>query len=289
MSRKHDSWKSDFPTSRSRGTAVGIPAKGQFGHTWWAKRWVEALAEFGWSDRLARGKTYAKSGQVISYQLAAGRATAKVQGSADKPYAVTIRIKTLTDDEWDTVIEAMSEQALFAARLLAGEMPEPIEQAFDRAGLSLFPHADDDLNTRCTCPDETNPCQHIAAVYLLLGEVFDIDPFMIFTLRGMSRQTLLARLCDSPDASSPEDHAPVDVEPEPMVTLGIERFWTGPPHISLRIENPLVEAAVLKRLGEPAFWTGRVNLTAHLAKTYRKASATALNRALAPSKERPAK
>jgi uncharacterized Zn finger protein len=186
----------------------------------------------------------------------------------------------------------MTEQALFAAHLLAGEMPEPIEQAFDRAGLSLFPHATDDLMTRCTCPDEANPCEHVAAAYLLLGEVFDIDPFMIFTLRGKTREALLARLCDPRDTSDLDGDTPAEAEPaeiEPTVTLPVERFWTGPPHISLRLEKPLVEAAILKRLGEPSFWTGRVNLTTHLAKTYRKASATALNMAFAPSKEKPAK
>ena len=72
-------------------------------------------------------------------------------------------------------------------------MPREIEQAFRREGLSLFPTKLSDLKTSCTCPDWSNPCKHIAAVYYLLGEEFDRDPFLIFKMRGM---TLAAKQCD---------------------------------------------------------------------------------------------
>jgi hypothetical protein len=83
----------------------------------------------------------------------------------------------------------------FAAGL--GEMPQDIEQAFAKAGLSLFPARHNDLKTECSCPDWSNPCKHIAAVYYLLGEEFDRDPFLIFQLRGMSREEFLGILGES--------------------------------------------------------------------------------------------
>jgi uncharacterized Zn finger protein len=59
----------------------------------------------------------------------------------------------------------LSAQALFTARLLAGEMPQEIEQAFTEAGLSLFPEKSNEISTACSCPNWSNPCKHVAAVY----------------------------------------------------------------------------------------------------------------------------
>ena len=73
-------------------------------------------------------------------------------------------------------------------------MPQDIEQAFADSGLSLFPAKMKDLETDCSCPDWSNPCKHIAAVYYLLGEEFDRDPFLIFKLRGMEREGLVGLL-----------------------------------------------------------------------------------------------
>jgi len=60
--------------------------------------------------------------------------------------------------------------------------------------LSLFPQKQRDLKTNCSCPDWSNPCKHIAAVYYLLGEEFDRDPFLIFRLRGIAREDFVKLL-----------------------------------------------------------------------------------------------
>ena len=105
-----------------------------------------------------------------------------------------IAVKMLTAAEWSMVVDALAEQAIFAANLLAGEMPQDVETAFQAAHVSLFPTRRDDLNTDCSCPDYANPCKHVAAVYYLLGERFDEDPFLIFQLRGKDKEQLLAEL-----------------------------------------------------------------------------------------------
>ncbi|MBC7325064.1 MAG: hypothetical protein H5T99_07095, partial [Moorella sp. (in: Bacteria)] len=112
-----------------------------FGSNWWARRWLDVLESFGWASRLQRGRTYARRGNVLSIDLAPGVVNAKVQGTRPRPYSVKIKIKPLSDGEWDRVIEALTSQAAFAARLLAGEMPEDIETAFTGVSLSLFPRA----------------------------------------------------------------------------------------------------------------------------------------------------
>src|SRR5262249_14112922 len=136
----------------------------------------------------------ARGGQVLSVAIEKGMVKAKVQGSRPKPYDVTIEVATLSESNWAKVLDALGRQALFAAKLLAGEMPQDIEEPFKGVGLSLFPTKLGDLKTDCSCPDWSNPCKHIAAVYYLLGEEFDRDPFLIFALRGLSRDALLSRL-----------------------------------------------------------------------------------------------
>ena len=193
------SWWNDeyFPPSRPRKAKGGIKAqskRGGFGESWWAKRWIEVLESFDLGARLARGRSYARSGQVLSIAIEKGKVKAKVQGSRPKPYAVTIEVKPLAEPTGTKVLDGAGRQALFAAKLLAGEMPQDIETVFQEVGLSLFPAQLGDLKTDCSCPDWSNPCKHIAAVYYLLGEEFDRDPFLIFTLRGLGRDALMARL-----------------------------------------------------------------------------------------------
>src|SRR5262249_56135281 len=126
-------------------------------------------------------------GQVVLVDIAKGEMKAKVQGSRPKPYDVKIKVKTLSDADWKKMAGALSTQAIFAAKLLAGEMPQEIEQAFKDAGLSLFPAKLRDLETNFSCPDWSNPCKHNTAGYYLLGEEFDRDPVLIFKLRGATR------------------------------------------------------------------------------------------------------
>lgn len=185
----------------------GIKAKskrGGFAQSWWAKRWIKTLESFNIGARLTRGKSYARKGQVTSIKIETGLVKAKVQGSSPKPYSVTIKVRTLTGSEWDLLAEKLSLKPIFAAKLLAGEMPEDIEAVFEESGISLFPETLDDLETDCSCPDWSNPCKHIAAVYYLLGEEFDRDPFLIFKLRGVDLDDFMSILGRGPDLETVE-------------------------------------------------------------------------------------
>src|SRR5215218_9376989 len=177
-----------------RGGIKAQSKRGAFGESWWAKRWIAVLESFDIGARLGRGRSYARKGQVMNVDISKGAVKAKVQGSSSRPYSITIEIKALTEREWKKLAQALSREAVFAAKLLAGEMPQEIEQVFTRAGLSLFPAKLRDLETDCSCPHWSNPCKHIAAVYYLLGEEFDRDPFLLFRLRGMSREELVELL-----------------------------------------------------------------------------------------------
>ena len=228
-----------FTPSRPRKAEGGIKAqsrRGGFGESWWAKRWIQVLESFDIGARLSRGRSYARGGQVLSIAVEKGRVAAKVQGSRPKPYDIAIEVKTLSDSDWSKVIDALGRQALFAAKLLAGEMPQDIEPVFTEAGVTLFPAKLQDLKTSCSCPDWSNPCKHIAAAYYLLGEEFDRDPFLIFALRGLSREVLMERLgTKSPKATRSEAAlAAAPVRPAEPLCTEMETFWNGTAESSRR-------------------------------------------------------
>jgi len=117
-----------------------------------------------------------------------------VQGSRQRPYRVRISIAAFDKAEWARLEQALADQAWYAAQLLAGSMPEDLEEVFDQAGLPLFPATGKDMSMDCSCPDWGVPCKHVAAVCYLLAESFDEDPFRILAWRGREREDLLDNL-----------------------------------------------------------------------------------------------
>lgn len=256
--RKGSRYDESWPEYRPRIPADGIKAKsqrGDFGESWWARRWISVLEGFGFGSRLTRGRSYARNGSVLNIDIASGQVTARVQGSQRTPYKVAISIIPLSKAQWEQATDAMSEQAIFAAKLLAGEMPQEIEQAFAAADVDLFPAHSGDLATTCSCPDFANPCKHIAAVYFLLGERFDDDPFLIFELRGRSKDQIIAALrARRAEATDPVSVAVPPVEPVPALADYLGSFdELGPELAELtpHIAAPEVETALLRRYGPP--------------------------------------
>jgi uncharacterized Zn finger protein len=244
-------WERHGPRLPSHGIKAQT-RRGAFGKTWWASRWIAALEHLVNAGRLARGRTYARTGQVVSLEVDRDGVKAVVQGSRPEPYDVAITFKRLTDGEWARVVEAMAAEALYAARLLSGEMPEQIEEVFAAAGTSLFPTDTSDMRTTCSCPDVANPCKHIAAVHYLLGERFDEDPFLMFLLRGRSRDEIVAALRAL--RAGPESEA--TPEAEQTVEADLSTFWSVPPQteeVALHFALPESDALAVKRLGPPPF------------------------------------
>ncbi|MGB5634247.1 MAG: SWIM zinc finger family protein [Waterburya sp.] len=161
---------------------------------WWVERWLDLLNSYRFKKRLERGRSYAREGNVLSMEFANSKAKATVQGSDAQPYRVSLSLDSFSNEDWNFVITKMSEKAIFSAQLLAGEMPETIEAVFTASGLSLFPFTLNEVRSRCSCPDKANPCKHIAAVYYQLGDRFSEDPFIIFQLRGRTKNQIIEGL-----------------------------------------------------------------------------------------------
>ncbi len=247
-------------SSKPKAAKDGIKARsqrGKFAQSWWAERWIAALERLVDSGRLSRGRSYARRGQVLSIDETKGGIAASVQGSRSKPYRIKIQIAPLTDAQWDQVFDVLAGQAIFTALLLAGEMPQEIEQAFKAAGVSLFPARRSDLITECSCPDYANPCKHIAATHYILGERFDEDPFLIFRLRGRTQEQVMAALRQrrSGEAETDEDEGE-DAEVIVPLEEQLPHFWgfLAPLEgFSVSIRPPAIEMPLLKRLGEAGF------------------------------------
>lgn len=291
MGRRYEYGWNYYSENRPRKVAGGIKARsdrGAIGETWWSRRWVNVLESLGMGTRLTRGRSYARQGQVLSIDIETGLVKAKVQGSMEKPYTIKIRLQPLSAQDWEQVTDAMTAQAIFAAKLLAGEMPANIEEAFTAVSLSLFPTTQEDLQTSCSCPDWANPCKHIAAVYYILAEHFDEDPFLLFKLRGRTKEEIIQALREKRAEALPGGEASVNAsanahveEKLQLLAETLDGFWQAGEELDTFVVNPrdpAVDKAILKRLGMAPFAVAGENLTTVLAKAYDAVEESALHK-----------
>ncbi|NRQ39266.1 hypothetical protein HII36_46715, partial [Nonomuraea sp. NN258] len=195
-----DGWFDGGKPIKVDGGLKARSQRGSIGSSWWSRRFIDELERVCDKGRLSRGRAYARAGQVLSIDLAPGSVAARVQGSRPKPYEVTIGIEAYDESRWATVERSIAEQAVYRAKLLAGEMPTEIEELFAALGLDLFPR---DLDMECSCPDWGFPCKHLSAVLYLLAESFDDDPFLVLAWRGRTREQLLGSLAGDPAGADP--------------------------------------------------------------------------------------
>ncbi|MGB3401488.1 MAG: SWIM zinc finger family protein [Microcoleaceae cyanobacterium] len=208
---------------------------------WWSQQWLDILNRYRFKKRLERARNYARQGNVLSIEFKDQKVNAQVQGTQPEPYQVSLGLDTFNDEEWHYVIETLSQKALFSAKLLAGEMPDNIEEVFARNGLRLFPFSLEEVHSRCSCPDKANPCKHIGAVYYMLGDRFSEDPFVLFQLRGRTKTQILAELRQLRSQGKAEETQLQSIKKESVSTISqseikIDRFWD----YSEKLESSLV-------------------------------------------------
>ncbi len=267
---------------------------------WWVQRWNDLLNSYRFKKRLERGRKYAKEGNILHIGFAGSQVVAKVQGTAAEPYDLSIAIDPFSKQDWNYVTATMAKTALYSAQLLAGEMPDDIESVFIANGLSLFPFTIADVHSQCSCPDPRNPCKHIAAVYYQLSDLFSEDPFILFQLRGRTKEQILealrkkrakkigemARLEDHDNKDNSLDSPSNPGENSPPTTLNLEQFWqySEPLDSSLVVITPPTDnLTVLDVLGNLPLTDGEVAATRQFLKgAYQTASQqgviSALNR-----------
>ncbi|MEP0854465.1 SWIM zinc finger family protein [Trichocoleus sp. DQ-U1] len=252
----------------------------QFSRTWWGKRFIQALEAFTDPSRLGRGRSYANGGKVLHYQIDQNQITATVKGSVnpyfgvykEPTYIINIEITPIDKSSWSKAIKYLSSKASFVSKLLMNEVPDNIEDAFSDLGLHLLPHNRKDFKTNCSCPDYANPCKHIAGVYYLVASQLDHNPFLLFELRGLSKEALQAELAKSslgevlsteliakeiPLESSASYYTPLEKVPV-TEKVNPREFWLGTKRLPQTVEVASLAslpAILIKKQGDfPPFW-----------------------------------
>ncbi|MGD1950407.1 MAG: SWIM zinc finger family protein [Leptolyngbyaceae cyanobacterium] len=253
---------------------------GQFSRSWWGQQFITAIEKLTDSGRLSRGRSYARGNKVKGFNIDGNLITAQVRGSVNpyfgvykEPlYHITIEFQPLSPAKWSAAVALMASKASIISRLLLNEIPDNIEDTFQQLNLNLLPGSRKDFKTSCSCPDWSNPCKHIAGVYYLVAAELDQDPFLLFELRGLSRQDLLQELAKTPlgQALSAELQMgktilqPVSSYYPPLETVHVsdeaklQEFWHGTKRLPQTMEalpENLVSAIPIKKQGDfPAFW-----------------------------------
>lgn len=253
--------------------------------SWAAQRWVRIIEQAAPGKRAVDGLEYASLGQTKSLIVETSTLVASVQGRAERPYQVKFQFDPFTPEQWEKVVAVMTDQAVYAAKLLAGDLPTNIEDVFVPLGLKLFPTEFSEIAFSCTCQEHQaeertrsaakaagqSPgpllwCKHGACAAYLLAQRLASDPFAMFKLRGLDGQELLERLRHSRAvANSSKTNPSVYAGRVPGVsdagTVAFEAtrdFWEPGPdleRLEAPIEPPPVSHPLLRRLG-PSPLTG---------------------------------
>ena len=201
--------------------------EGLQGLPWFAKAFTDVVEGRAALGARVLGMEYALSGQAASFGLENGLVEALVQGRAARPYAVKLTLPHLTSEQWVEVVQTMAREAMFAAKLLVGEMPEEIEKPFASCGTHLLPATPQELKVECNCGEKL-PCKHLVAVSYLLAERLEVDPLALFELRGLAGPTLLERL----------------QEARTVQTTGVSQSHQSPQLPSQKAQLPPLEACL---------------------------------------------
>ena len=170
-----------------------VVIEGQLAATWWGKAWNRNLEGYAdYSNRLARGRSYARHGSVIDLRIEAGLISALVQGSQSRPYEVKISIMAMHANARAQLNEACAGKLDSAEALLRGRFPEDMVRLLTAEKTGLFPNPSG-IRFSCSCPDSASLCKHVAASLYGVGARLDRDPALFFLLRKIGLEDLISQ------------------------------------------------------------------------------------------------
>jgi len=165
--------------------------------SFWGKGWCDHLESFSdFSNRLPRGRTYARNGSVCHLGVKPGVIEARVVGS--ELYQVNIRITKMNTKTWKEIKRRCAGQVGSILELLRGKLSDRVMAVVVDRQSGLFPKPGQ-IKLDCSCPDWATMCKHVAAVLYGVGHRLDSQPELLFTLRGVDPQELIATDLDLPD------------------------------------------------------------------------------------------
>ena len=264
-----------------RNVKGGIKAhttRNKFGQNWWSKKWLSVLDEEKAGQRLARGRSYARRGQVTFIDVKKGIITSEIQGSQYSPYSIIIKVATIPKQAWVTIANELFARPNIAASLLAGKLPEEVDDIITKLGYSLVPSDEKSIRADCECYDWIRPCKHIAAVCYILAEELDRNPLLLFRMLGAEMDDLLkmAKIRSSNVGNNriTKTTTTTTVKADPLTT-DHDKFW-GRQYVGnepdLSADIPEIPAALIKQLGSFPFWRGKEKFLPTMDDIYGSAS-----------------
>jgi len=158
--------------------------------TFWGRSWCSNLESFSdFANRLPRGRTYTRNGSVVDLSMTRGRVEAIVAGST--VYDVVIAISPLSSATWKAIKNDCATSIGSLLDLLSGRLSDGVMQRLVKPKEGLFP-SPREISIGCTCPDGASICKHLAAVFYGIGHRLDTQPELLFLLRGVDQQELVA-------------------------------------------------------------------------------------------------
>ncbi|OJF13163.1 hypothetical protein BG844_16775 [Couchioplanes caeruleus subsp. caeruleus] len=219
----------------------------------------------------ARGRRDARAGHVRSLTISSSLVVAQVRGPDDThPFRARIAVRAFGAAQWARVEDDLAAQARYVADLLAGRMPDDIDDVFSGAGLTLLPLSLDEVAMDCTCERWPMPCAHLAATCYALAASFETDPFGVFAWRGRGRDELLVRLSQLRGTSVHEADAAVVPPGDGTAGLGdLADFWgTGTPSAPAPSPPATRPDLLLDQLDPPGLHYGGLPLAELLRPAY---------------------
>ena len=224
MARYDDGWPAYVPVAeRRRKAAREAERLRRKGHpvapvqiegraiatTAWGKAWCDNLESYrDYESRLPRGRAYARNGSVIDLQIGPREVRALVSGSSI--YKVTIAIAPVPAGQWRSICTDCAGRIDSLVELLQGRLSKGVMERICRQGTGLFPKPSD-IRFSCSCPDFASMCKHVAAVLYGVGARLDRSPELLFRLRAVDKNDLLADLDDAlPASKSPGERVLAD-------------------------------------------------------------------------------
>ncbi|MFA6433630.1 MAG: hypothetical protein WCW52_02935 [Elusimicrobiales bacterium] len=176
--------------------------------SFWGKAWCANLESYGdYSNRMPRGRSYVRNGSVIHLDIRRGEVEALVSGAF--LYKVKVKIAPVEPGRWRALCRECAGGISSLMDLLRGKLSERVMGIMTRRGVGLFP-SPKEIKLACDCPDGARMCKHVAAALYGVGARLDTKPELLFLLRHVSHQELLAHsgtLSDLTETKTAPGHA----------------------------------------------------------------------------------
>ena len=239
-------------TLKKKGrTCLPVVIEGRtIARTFWGKNWCEHLENYSdYANRLPRGRTYARNGSIVDLQIAPGKVSALVAGSA--MYEVAIDVHPVDQAQWQAILDECAGQVASLVELLQGKLSNAVMDVVIRHGTGLFP-VPAQIRFRCSCPDSASMCKHVAATLYGVGARFDSEPELLFRLRGVDPEQLIRQAGKLPTAQAGAGHDFGDVDLSALFGIDLGTM-TQPEKTKDQDQAPTITSRQLGARGIPPY------------------------------------